>query len=93
MSYSSLFADDLAVLFPFSKSTKIIEKRINKYLQTLVDWLFKWRLKINATKCCYIIFSKNGNMASRFGDQNQINLKLKLNSELIPYNSNPLFWV
>ena len=55
-SYSSLFADDLATIF-FFKKTGQVKGEINKYLQSLVEWLFKWRLKMNATKCCYTIFS------------------------------------
>ena len=91
ISYSSLYADDLSILFSFSKSPKQAEKNINAYLECLVKWLFKWRLKMNATKCCYIIFSKNGNSETHFGKNGQIRLKLKLKNEFIPYNPKPLF--
>ena len=53
------------------------------YLQSLVDWLFKWRLKMNASKCCYTIFSNGG--------REGIDFDLSLNNELIPYNPNPVF--
>ena len=84
LSYSALFADDLVSLFLFGKkeSTKVLN-RIKKYLQSLVEWLFKWRLKMNTSKCCYTIFSSSG----RAG----ICLDLKLKSEPIPYKSNPIF--
>jgi hypothetical protein len=58
-SYSALFADDLSSIFFFKKPGKII-KSIKTYLENLVSWLFKWRLKMNASKCCYTIFSNTG---------------------------------
>lgn len=57
---------------------------MNMYLESLVEWLFKWRLKMNAKKCCYTIFSKNGN-------KNSICFNLKLKDGLIPYNAKPVF--
>ena len=87
--YSSLFADDLATFFIFKKSSKMINNMIKKYLENLVKWLFKWRLKMNAKKCCYTIFSKVGNKNCLFNKK--INFNLLLNNELIPYNPNPLF--
>jgi hypothetical protein len=81
LSYSSLYADDLGCLF-FFKNFKIVEKIINKYLLKLVNWLYKWRLVMNAKKCCYIFFS-NKPVTTK--------IELKLNNELIPYNSKPVF--
>ena len=83
ISYSSLFADDLATFFIFNKKRSITSK-MNMYLESLVEWLFKWRLKMNAKKCCYTIFSKNGN-------KNSICFNLKLKDGLIPYNAKPVF--
>ena len=83
-SYSALFADDLGSIFIFTrKELKKVEVEIKKYLESLVKWLFKWRLKMNASKCCYTIFSSKG--------RSGISLDLLLNNELIPYNSNPVF--
>ena len=81
-SYSALFADDLGSIFIFKK-TKNVSKKINKYLENLVRWLFKWRLKMNTSKCSYTIFSGIG--------CGKINFKLYMNKELIPYNKNPIF--
>ena len=81
--YSSLFADDLATIFFYKKKGSITGK-IKTYLKSLVDWLFKWRLKMNASKCCYTIFSRVG---SRNKDKFEINLK----DGKIPYNPNPVF--
>ena len=39
---------------------------------------------MNSRKCCYTIFSKNGN-------KNKINFKLKLSDGEIPYNLKPVF--
>ncbi len=48
--YSGLFADDLATLFTFKRPVRI-GSTMKKYTENLVAWLYKWRLKINATKC------------------------------------------
>ena len=82
-SYSSLFADDLATLFFFKKTGKINSK-IKKFLENLVRWLYKYRLKMNADKCCYTVFSGNGN-------KDQIFFNLKLKNGLIPYNPKSTF--
>ena len=89
ISYSSLFADDLATFFIFKKPSTMINNIMKKYLENLVRWLFKWRLKMNAKKCCFTIFSKVGNKNCRFNKK--INFNLLLNNESIPYNPNPLF--
>ena len=81
-SYSAIFADDLGSIFYFKKSGKIA-KIIEKYLVRLMNWLSLWRLKMNASKCCYTIFSGAG--------RGKVSLDLKLFGELIPYNPNPLF--
>ena len=46
-SFSALFADDLSSIFIFKKPGHIRHK-IKAYLASLFDWLFKWRLKMNA---------------------------------------------
>ena len=83
ISYSALFADDLFSIFIFKKANKIVYNRIKLYLDSLVEWLFKWRLKMNAKKCCYTIFSGK----SKTG----VSLNLKLKNDTIPYNRNPVF--
>ena len=84
ISYSSLFADDLATLFTFKKDKKIIEKKIKGYIKSLVEWLLKWRLKMNASKCGYIVFSN-------VGTHEKITFNLSLPDGKIPYNHNPIF--
>ncbi len=81
--YSSLFADDLATIF-FYKKMGAVKGQINKYLQSLVAWLFKWRLKMNSSKCCYTIFSS-------IGSKNKDKFEMKLSDGIIPYNQNPVF--
>ena len=55
VSYSALFADDQYSLSIFIfKKPGHIKNIINKYLDS---WLSQWRLKMNAKKCCYTIFS------------------------------------
>jgi hypothetical protein len=82
VSYSALFADDLKSIYIFKKPGHV-KNIINKYLDSLTSWLSQWRLKMNAKKCCYTIFSNGGR-----GD---LEFDLKLNSEFIPYNPNPVF--
>ena len=79
VSYSALFADDLKSIFIFLKPGHI-KNIINKYLDSLTSWLSQWRLKMNAKKCFYTIFSNC-----------DLEFDLKLNSEFIPYNPNPVF--
>ena len=83
ISYSSLFADDLATIF-FYQKVGIVKGRMKTYLKSLVNWLFKWRLKMNAKKCCYTIFSGAGS-------KNKNKFELNLTDGLIPYNTNPVF--
>ena len=83
ISFSALFADDLCALFIFKKKSAKLVKRMKVYIQSSVDWLFKWRLKMNASKCCYTIFSN--------GSTNGIRFDLAINNEFIPYNPNPIF--
>ena len=59
VSYSALFADDLGAIFYFKKTGKIVNV-IKKYLDGLMDWLSTRRLNMNASKCCYTIFSGGG---------------------------------
>ena len=82
VSYSALFADDLKSIFIFRKPGHI-KGLINKYLDSLTNWLSQWRLKMNAKKCCYTIFSNGGKDGMEFD--------LRLNSESIPYNPKPVF--
>jgi len=57
--YSSLFAEDMATSFFYQKQGKV-KGRIKACLKSLVGWLFKWRLKMNAGKFMYTIFSSAG---------------------------------
>ena len=82
VSYSALFADDLSSIFIFKKDGHM-RRLIKAYLESLVDWLFKWRLKMNAKKCCYTIYSGRG--------RDELEFDLLLNGEKIPHNPNPVF--
>ena len=81
-SFSSLFADDLSTSFIYRKPGKI-EFIINNYLKKLEEWLAKWRLKIAAHKCNYIIFCNSNNNKQRFN--------FIINNDSIPYLNNPKF--
>ena len=82
ISYSALFADDLGVIFTFKKPGKI-KKMIKGYLDSLVAWLYKWRLKINAKKSCFTVYNKGG--------RNGVDFDFRVNGERIPYSPNPIF--
>jgi hypothetical protein len=81
-SHSVLFADDLATIFVFNKPTPEVKRKMKSYLDSLVSWLYKWRLKMNASKCCYTIFSRGGK---------KTDFDLKLNNDSIPKSKNPVF--
>ena len=83
LSYSSLFADDLSTIFIFKKPGSIAAI-MKKYLENLVKWLYKWRLKMNTSKCNYTIFSGNGS-------RNETRFELYTNQGRIPYAPNPVF--
>ncbi len=83
VSYSSLFADDLSTIFIFNKPGRITVT-MKKYLANLVKWLHKWRLKMNASKCNYTIFSG-------MGSRNTTKFDLYINKGKIPYDPNPVF--
>jgi hypothetical protein len=55
---------------------------MKKYLEKLVKWLYRWRFKMNASKCNYTVFSRNGS-------KNQT--KLFINKGKIPYDPNRVF--
>ena len=57
---STLFADDLATSCASNK-IEIIEKLFKLYMNKLENWLLKWRLSINPSKCQYILFSRGKN--------------------------------
>ena len=57
-SQSTLFADDLASMFFFGKNGGL-QARIQKYIDEIEKWLKKWKMKMAAKKCNYIIFAKN----------------------------------
>ena len=82
ISYSALFADDLGAIFIFKKIGDI-KKKIDNFLESLSNWLSKWRLRMNTHKCSYTIFSKTGRC--------NIELAIKLKNELIPYKADPIF--
>ena len=55
-SQSTLFADDLATAFIF-KSRKGLDERVRAYLKKIEAWLTKWKMKMAAKKCNYMIFA------------------------------------
>jgi len=81
-SHSVLYADDLASIFVFNKSSTEVKNKMRVYLESLVSWLFKWRLKMNASKCCYTVFARGGKRTV---------FDLRLNNESIPNSKNPVF--
>ena len=48
------------VFIIFTKATVAVNKRTKEYLKSLIGCLFKWRLNMNVTKCCYTIFLRGG---------------------------------
>ena len=54
----------------------------------IINWLSKWKMVMNAKKCQYTIFSGGGNSGKKGV---KIKFKLKLHTDFIPYNPNPIF--
>ncbi len=53
-------------------------------MENLVAWLYKWKQKINATKCSYIVFAGDGN-------RNKTSFELFIIWARIPFDPNPEF--
>jgi hypothetical protein len=58
---------------------------VNGALSELADWLSKWKMKMSATKCNYIIFHN--------GPTRPKALDLRLFNVNIPFEENPVFLV
>ena len=80
ISYSLLFADDLALINCFDRPGKILSL-IKRYLAILETWMKSWKLRVSGSKCQYIIIGK--------GDKP--NLEFKIFNEKIPYEKHPVF--
>jgi hypothetical protein len=81
-SGSLLYVDDLASFFIYKKNGNI-ENMINKYLKEIENWLSKWKMKMSATKCNYIIFHN--------GPTRPKALDLRFFNTNIPFEENPIF--
>ena len=84
-TYSLSFADDLTVLFVYSKITlreDNVSSRVRTYLSEIERWLCKWRMKMAPSKCNYSVFSKGNTTKNKFG--------LKLFGEMIPHERHPV---
>ncbi len=76
-SHSVLFADDLAYIHKFKKISREIEVEINRHLVNITKWSSLWRLKMDPSKCNYLIISHN------LKTRNKEELKLFLYDEAI----------
>ena len=82
-SKTLLFADDIASLTSFTDKI-LAQTEIQSYLDSLEDWMNKWRLKLAPHKCAQITFSR-----SRSANNEDFNIRLY--GELIPKDNNPKF--
>ena len=55
----ALFADDISV-WSISKHIKVINLRLQSYLDQLEKWMNKWRTKVSSTKTTCCLFQKSG---------------------------------
>jgi len=60
ISRALLFADDL-FKFYWDHNLKRLQVILQKYLDSLQEWLSKWRMKTAAHKCSYNIYTEHGN--------------------------------
>ena len=80
---SVLFADDLAYFNIYKSFSPKIVDHINNHLKNLEVWLNKWRLKMAAHKCNYIVFSKHEMEKNVF--------KIRLYDTMIKIEESPKF--
>lgn len=79
----ALFADDLSAWYS-SVNPKMIQLKLQIFLDNLHQWLSKWRLKLSIKKTVVTIFNPAGrNLSSK--------IKLAYNSKPINYEPNPKF--
>jgi hypothetical protein len=76
-SYSLLFADDLVSFFIFKKDGHL-NNSVKEYMQSLENWLHRWRLEMHPKKCNQMVFNVNSNR-----NINR-NFPFKLFGDLIP---------
>ena len=53
----ALFADDTAIMYRHSQP-HIVFQKLQKYFDTYLDWLKKWRIKVNSAKSAAIFFTR-----------------------------------
>jgi hypothetical protein len=82
ITFSLLFADDLAFIRTYHKHKKKVEEEINKHLKKIEKWLSVWRLTMATKKCQYLLSSGKNNLA-----KNKMDLKL-FNENLLKDNVN-----
>ena len=81
-SYSTLYADDLAVYFTYTTDGAHCA-RVTKYLGKLEAWLFANRLEMNVAKTCYMIFTRSPKAKK--------NYDFMFNGQKIHHDPNPKF--
>ena len=77
----ALFADDVAA-WVASRSLVVIQKRLQKQLNEIEEWMSSWRTKLSVTKTVYTIFTKSGR---------SIKIDLEYNNQPIVQDKNPKF--
>ena len=56
VTHTSTFADDTAFL-SIHRQSDVASQRLQTHIEVLEDWLNKWKIKVNASKCVHIIFT------------------------------------
>ena len=79
----ALFADDL-VFWHTSKSTIISQRRLQEDLTSLEMYCKYWKLKVNATKTVYTIFTKSHKVA-------KAKMKLQIDGNQLEKDENPTY--
>ena len=82
-SEKALFADDL-VVWKTSGSSIINQRRLQEDLTALEEYCNFWKLKVNASKTVYSLFTKSNREAKR-------NLRLKINGYCLKKENNPVY--
>ena len=58
LTFTSTFADDTAVV-SIHRNRSIASAQLQSHTRSLEDWLKKWRMSVNASKCTHVTFTLN----------------------------------
>lgn len=77
------YADDILII-AHTKNAALAESEINKYLNEIIKYLNKWKIKINVGKCEQLAVIGNYKQTERSVRSNAKNITIVMNGKIIP---------